>query len=208
VIGLGDSANLVAGWAIHPAAAITIDGRASDLSALVLISPNPEGFGYVLGHAVTSLTTRVPLLFMAGERDNASKDAIQSVRRLVDRSPLNKVEFFPSSLHGYKLLRLEPKLTSALFRFLEVSLKNRPLEWEPQYNLTPVAFGDAQVVPNSQQSDVARDKSKAKKAVAPNQKKKAEDFRKLKDEDGEAGPAQNDVVVPPPLRREKANAPG
>ena len=50
VIALGDGANLVAAWAFQPGAAVTIEGRPSDLSALVLISPKPEGFGYVLGH--------------------------------------------------------------------------------------------------------------------------------------------------------------
>ena len=149
VIALGDGANLAAAWAFQPGAAVTIEGRPSDLSALALISPNPEGFGYVLGHVVASLATRVPLLLVAGERDNPSKDAVQSVRHLVERSRLNKVELFPSSLHGYKLLRLEPKVTSALFHFLEISLKNRPVEWEPQYNLTPVTFGDTQMVQNT-----------------------------------------------------------
>ena len=134
VVALGDGANLAAAWAIQPGAAITIEGRPSDLNALALISPNPEGSGYVLAHAITSIAPRVPLLLLAGERDNPSKDAVQSVRQNVQRARLNKVELFPSSLHGYKLLRLEPKVTSAIFHFLETTLKNRPVEWEPQYN--------------------------------------------------------------------------
>ena len=44
VVALGDGANLAAAWAIQPGAAITIEGRPSDLNALALISPNPEGF--------------------------------------------------------------------------------------------------------------------------------------------------------------------
>ncbi len=116
VIALGDSANLVGAWAIQPGAAVTTEGRPSDLNALVLVSPMPEGFGYVLGHVVASLAPRVPLLILAGERDNASKDAAQSVRHLVERQRLNKVELFPSAFHGYKLLRLEPKVTSTLFQ--------------------------------------------------------------------------------------------
>src|SRR5262249_38583024 len=55
VIGLGDGANLVIAWAFQPGAAVTIQGRPSDLSALAMISPNPEGFGYVLGHVIASL---------------------------------------------------------------------------------------------------------------------------------------------------------
>jgi len=202
VIALGDGANLAAGWAFQPGAAVTIEGRPSDLSALAVISPNPEGFGYVLGHVVASLATRVPLLLLAGERDNPSKDAVQSVRQLVERSRLNKVEFFPSSLHGYKLLRLEPKVTSALFHFLEVSLKNRPVEWEPQYNLTPVTFGDAQMVQNTKQSDVP--KAKAKNTAPPAQNQKAGDAKKLKGEKGEPDQPQKDLPPPPP-QPEKPN---
>ena len=70
VIALGDGANLVAAWAFQPGAAVTTEGRPSDLSALVLISPKPEGFGYVLGHVLASLAPRVPLLLLAGDRDN------------------------------------------------------------------------------------------------------------------------------------------
>jgi dienelactone hydrolase len=174
VVGLGDGANLVASWAFQPGAAVTTEGHPSDLSALVLISPNPEGFGYVLGHLVASLAPRVPLMLLAGERDNPSKDAIQSVRQIVQRARLNKVELFPSSLHGYKLLRLEPKVVSALSHFLETTLKNRPVEWEPQYNLTPVTFGDPQVVPNSKPADNAKDGVKN----PPAQKQKADDAKK------------------------------
>ena len=73
VIALGDGANLVAGWAFQPGAAITIEGRPSDLNALVLISPKPEGFGYVLGHVVAPLAPRIPLFLLAGERDVPSE---------------------------------------------------------------------------------------------------------------------------------------
>jgi len=202
VIALGDGANLVAAWAFQPGAAVTIEGRPSDLSAMAVISPNPEGFGYVLGHVVSSLAPRVPLLLLAGERDNPSKDAVQSVRQLVERSRLNKVELFPSSLHGYKLLRLEPKVTSALFHFLEISLKNRPVEWEPQYNLTPVTFSDAQMVQNTKQSDMPKDKAKAKNtaapAAAPAQNQKAGDAKKLKREKAEPDQPQQDLPPPPP----------
>jgi hypothetical protein len=181
VVGLGDGANLVAAWAYQPGAAVTIEGRPSDLNALVLISPNPDGFGYVLGHVVASLAGRVPLLLLAGERDSPSKNAVQSVRQRVEQSRLNRVELFPSSLHGYKLLRLEPKVTSVLFHFLETSLKNRPVEWEPEYNLTPVTFGDVQMVKNNRQIDVPKDKAKAKSTTVPVQNQKAQDTKKRKD---------------------------
>ncbi len=174
VIALGDGANLVAAWASQPGAAVTIEGRPGDLSALVLMSPNPEGFGYKLGHVVASLAPRVPLLFLAGERDNPSKDAVQSIRQIVQRARLNKVELFPSLLHGYKLLRLEPKVTSTLLHFLETTLKNRPIEWEPLYNLTPVTFGDLQVVQGNKPADKPNTKAKSK---VPPKDQRAKDLK-------------------------------
>ena len=199
VVALGDGANLAAAWAVQPGAAITIEGRPSDLSALALVSPNPEGSGYVLGHAVTALAPRVPLLLIAGERDNPSKDAVQSVRQAVQRARLNKVELYPSSLHGYKLLRLEPKVTSALFHFLETTLKNRPVEWEPQYNLTPVTFGDSQLVQNTRQADNAKNKAKNQaKDAPPAPAKKAEDALKQKVEKADQKQPRKDLPPPAP----------
>jgi hypothetical protein len=202
VIALGDGANLAAAWAFQPGAAVTIDGRPSDLSALALISPNPEGFGYVLGHVVASLAPRIPLLLLAGERDNPSKDAVQLARQMVQRARLNKVEFFPSSLHGYKLLRLEPKVTSTVFHFLETTLKNRPVEWEPQYNLTPVTFGDPQVVQNTKPTDNPKEKARAKNTNAQN--RRPEDAKKLKGEKVEPNQPQKDLA-PLLLQTEKRN---
>jgi dienelactone hydrolase len=200
VIALGDGANLVATWAFHPGAAVTTEGRPSDLSALVLISPKPEGFGYVLGHVLASIAPRVPLLLVAGDHDLPSKDALQSVQQSVRRTRLNKVEFFPSSLHGYKLLRLEPKLTSAIFSFLETTLKNRPVEWEPEYNLNPVTFSDPQIVLNPKPSDSRKDQSKTKDqpkngAAAAKNPKGEEPERKAPPPDAE--------LPPPPPRPQK-----
>ena len=190
VVALGDGANLVTSWAIQPSAAITIEGKPSDVSALALISPNPEGFGYILRHGLTTLAPRVPILLIAGERDNASKDAVQSVRQVLQRVRLSKTEFFPSALHGYKLLRLEPKITSTLVHFLETTLKNRPVEWEPKYNLTPITFGDSQLVKNDKQTE--NSKNNAAKDVPKNPEKKAEIPGKAK-----AEPKQQEKDLPP-----------
>ena len=95
VVALGDGGNLVTSWAIQPGAAITIEGKPSDVSALALISPNPEGFGYILRHGLTTLAPRVPILLIAGERDNASKDAVQSVRQVLQRVRLSKTRTLP-----------------------------------------------------------------------------------------------------------------
>jgi alpha-beta hydrolase superfamily lysophospholipase len=142
LIALGEGANLAVAWAYQPGAAVSTEGRPSDLNALVLVSPFPEGYGYVLGHVLASLAPRIPLALLAGSKDNASKDAVESVRKMVERARLNKVELFPSSLHGFKLMRLEPKVTSAISRFLETTIKLRPAEWEPRYNLTPVTVSE------------------------------------------------------------------
>jgi hypothetical protein len=206
MIALGDGANLAAAWAFQPGAAVTTESRPSDLSALVLLSPKPEGFGYVLGHVLAPLAPRVPLLLMAGDRDGPSKDAVQSVEPVVKRARLNKVELFPSKLHGYMFLRLEPKVTSALFSFLDTALKNRPVEWEPRYNLTPVTFSDPLIVPNAKPSDSRKDqpktKDQAKKAAAGAPDPKAGDARNVEGDPGEkkppAPPQDNAPAAPRP----------
>lgn len=201
VIALGDSANLVGAWAVQPGAAVTTEGRPSDLNALVLISPMPEGFGYLLTHVAASLAPRVPLLILAGERDNASKDAAKSIKNVIERERLNKVEFFPSAFHGYKLLRLEPKLTSTLFRFLETSLKLRPVDWEPQYNLTPVTLADIpQMVLNARPLDQAKAKDEAK-AKAKDAAKAKDEAKKAKDA---AAPAEKKAEAAKDVDEEKA----
>ena len=171
MIAVGEGANLAVAWAYQPGAAVSTEGRPSDLNALVLISPYPAGFGYVMGHILPSLAPRIPLALLAGSKDNASKDAVESVRRLVERARLNKVELFPSSLHGYKLMRLEPKVTPAIMRFLEPTIKLRPIDWEPRYNLTPVTVSESQTVRHTQTSEKpAAEKGPTKAADAPKPK--------------------------------------
>jgi hypothetical protein len=191
VIALSDGANLAIAWAVQPGAAITIQGKSSDLSALALISPNPDGFGYMLGHGITILATRVPLLLVAGERDIPSNDAVHSVRQTVQRVRLNKIELFPSSLHGYKLLRLEPKIIPAIIHFLDSTVKNRPVEWEPQYNLTPVTVGDFQFVQKEKQAETAKSKSKY---VSINPQKEPENSPKAESRKGRPGAVKEESV--------------
>ena len=83
---------------------------------------------------------------MAGERDPASAEVVKSARAAIQRIRANKVELFPSSLHGFKLLRLEPNVGTTILRFLDDSLKAKAEEWEPRYNLAPVAYSDIQMV--------------------------------------------------------------
>jgi pimeloyl-ACP methyl ester carboxylesterase len=194
VIALGDGANLATAWAFQPGAAVTTEGHPSDLSGLVLISPMPEGFGYLIRSVMPSLATRIPMLLMAGERDNASKEAIQGVRPLVERGRLNKIELCPSSLHGYKLLRLEPKVTSTLVHFLDSTLKNRAVAWEPQYNLLPVTFTEIQTVRHAKPDEPARKPADDRKDAAPEAKAPAKDAQ---------GPAE-DAKLAPPAEKEKS----
>jgi pimeloyl-ACP methyl ester carboxylesterase len=83
VVALGEGANLAVAWANQPGAAIYTEGRATDLNAIVLISPFPDGSGYVLSHVLASLAPRIPLALLAGSKDAASKDAVESARRVV-----------------------------------------------------------------------------------------------------------------------------
>ena len=149
----------------NPGQLVSTEGRPSDLNALVLISPYPAGSGYVLGHVLSSLAPRIPLALAAGSKDNACKDAVESVRRLVERGRLNKIELFPSSLHGYKLMRLEPKVTPIITRFLESTIKLRPIDWEPRYNLTPVEYSEIQTVRHAQSSEKPATKKGEAKAA-------------------------------------------
>jgi len=180
VVGLGEGANLAAAWAYQPAAAVTGQNRVSDLCALVLISPMADGEGLVLSKVMSALAPRFPLMVMVGARDQASSDPVRAVRPIVE-NPLykqNKIETFDTPLHGYKLLRLEPKVTSLITRFLEGTAKYKNVEWEPRYNLTPIGFKDVAIVLNK-----AGDAAKAAPAPAPAPgKEKEKDKEKEKQE--------------------------
>lgn len=172
VVALGDGANLCVAWAALPSAASSVEGRASDLSAMVLISPYRSTSWGTLQREVESVAQRIPLALLAGSRDKESKEAVEGVRQLVTRGRLNKVELFPSSLHGYRLMRLEPKLSSTITRFLEATTKLRAADWEPRYNLDPVTVSDVLTVQNPRRQPP---KPEAKKAQAKDaEKAKAE----------------------------------
>jgi alpha-beta hydrolase superfamily lysophospholipase len=187
VVGLGEGANLAAAWAYQPGGAVSNEGRTSDLCALVLISPMADGEGLLLGQVLASLAPRVPLMVMVGERDQVSRDPVRAVRPLVERAQfkLNKVEMFDSSLHGYKLLRLEPKVTSTLTKFLEGAAKYKAVDWEPRYNLDPVSFTFESIVRNK-----GADAAKAKEAPAPAAKEKEKEKGKEKEKETEEAPAK------------------
>jgi predicted esterase len=197
VVGLGEGANLVAAWAYQPGAAVSSEGRVTDLSGMVLVSPSSEGEGYQLPTLMNALATRIPVMLMAGERDAPSHDAVKRVRATVEKTRQNKVELFPSSLHGYKLLRLEPRATAVLVRFLEGTVKLRASEWEPRYNLTPVTYSDIKVVRHVKPGDV----EKAKEKEPEKEKAKADEKPKDKPK-ADAAPAP----APAPAPAKKAQA--
>lgn len=167
VIGIGEGANLVAAWAALPGGAVSIQGRVSDIAALVLISPLADGEGFLLREVAAQLAQRFPTLIMAGARDALSADPVNVVKPMIERVRQNKVELFPSSLHGYKLLRLEPKATSVLARYLEGAVKynDKGLGWVPRYNLNPIATEDIAVVRNTKIIDPAKAKADEKAKV-------------------------------------------
>jgi hypothetical protein len=146
VVALGEGANLAGFWANLPGGAVSSEGRATDLAALALVSPMPEGEGLAFGRLISTLAPRIPVLLAAGERDAASHETVRRVRAGIERTRQNKVILYPSSLHGYKLLRLEPKAALDVAKFLEGTVKLKAADWEPRYNLTPVTYTDIQVV--------------------------------------------------------------
>jgi alpha-beta hydrolase superfamily lysophospholipase len=151
VVALGEGANLVATWANVTGAAVSSQARTSDLGGIVLISPmvDAQSQGLRAQQAITALAPRLPLLVLAGERDTASAELVKAVKAAVLRPRTNKVELYPSSLHGFKLLRLEPNVTGTILKFFDETIKAKAEEWEPRYNMEPVPFTDVQILLNS-----------------------------------------------------------
>jgi len=148
VVALGDGANLAARWAQLPGGATSSEGRISDLGALVLVSPAAglPGRGPRLEATLAALAPRVPLLMMAGEKDAASREVVKVARPIVERQRLNKVVTYPTKLHGAQFVRFTAQVPATIQKFLDGAIKYRRDEWEPRYNLTPVAYSDALLV--------------------------------------------------------------
>ena len=175
VVALGEGANLAAYWASLPGGAVSSEGRATDLAALALLSPMPEGEGIPFGRLITTLAPRIPVLLSVGERDGPSHETVRRVRAGIERTRLNRVILYPSSLHGYKLLRLEPKAALDLAKFLEGTIKLKAADWEPRYNLTPVTYSDIQVVRHIKPEEPAKAAPKEKAKEPEKEKEKAKE---------------------------------
>ncbi len=167
VLAVGDGGNLALSWARMPGAAVTIEGRLSDLAALALVSPKAEINNISLPPMVAAVAPRLPMLLMAGQGDEAAVEAIRSVQGLVERQRLSRVALLDARLQGYTLLRFTPEATRPVLRFLENTLKVRVDEWEPRYNLDPVVFTNVLIIdPNAQPQPEAEAAEAAAEAEA------------------------------------------
>ena len=160
VVGLGEGANLVAAWAAK-GGGVSSQGRASDLGALVLVSPMvaEQSQGLPAATPISQMAARVPMALFYGERDAASAGMVASVANVVKRVRNNKVESFPTALHGYKMLRLEPGITTSISKFLESTIKGKNDEWDGRYLLTPITYSEVKTIPNPRKADDAAPKA-------------------------------------------------
>ena len=162
VIALGEGANVALTWA-SGGGGVSSEGRAGDLGALILISPmgDAESQGLRAAGPLTTLAARIPIDLMVGERDAGSLELVKAVEPILKRYRANQVETFPSALHAYQLLRLEPNLTGSITKFLETTIKAKGDEWEGRYLLNPVRFSEIKVIPDPVQPGDAATKKAA-----------------------------------------------
>ena len=190
VIALGDGANLAAAWAAA-GGAVASEGRPTDLGALALVSPVPpeeaQGLRPALPQALASLAPRVPILLVAGKRNNKP---VKDAKDLVERHRLSKVVLLDTPLAGQRLLAFQAGVPTTIAKFFEDPIKFRTVEWEPRYLLNPVGFGDVRLITKDQKEQpVEPEAPKAKpaaskkggaprkKAAEPDKKKAAEPDR-------------------------------
>lgn len=163
VIADGESANLVTAWAAMPGAAVSSEGRVSDLSALVLISPVEDAMTIKLASALPPIAPRIPILIVCGDRDQASINVVKAAQPIVERQLKSKVSYFDTNLHGTRLLGFFPKVPATVARFLDDPVKGRVIEWEPRYLLTPMPYQSEGVV-ETKTAKNKKDDPAAKKA--------------------------------------------
>jgi hypothetical protein len=118
--------------------------RPSDVAALIMISPVETWQNVKTVDRMKVLLEGSPLNVMAigGKNDKESADVIKRLKPIVERgsSRLSKTETIDTGLHGARLLRFEPGFLERLTRFLEQTVEFQKNDWEPRYNLTPVAY--------------------------------------------------------------------
>lgn len=157
----------------------TATARPSDVSALILISPVDSWNSVKTTTTLKTLLEGSPInvLAIGGTNDKASADTLKALKPVVERreSRLSKVELLDTSLHGARFLRFEPGLVQKLNRFLEQTVEYQPTEWEPRYNLTPVAYQLKEAVSKSVAQADARKAAPAEKPAAEKAKAKTEE---------------------------------
>lgn len=176
-VGLGTGANLVAHWAARADAATPGMGRGSDLASIVLVSPLAEAEGMKLETDVPQFAFRLSALLLAGEKDAASADALEAVRKAVGRNQVSKVTLLPDSgLKGEFLLRLGPKATEPVLRFLDSTARLLRKEWDARYLLDPLPYRDVRPVLKAKAKAKDQEKEQAKeKADEPKADARAKD---------------------------------
>lgn len=145
-LGLGEGATLLAAWAASDSGAVPNSGHTSDLAALAWVSPTAEAGDLRLISAARSIAPRIPTLVLSGDEDQAGATLIKEVKPLVERLRQSRVETFPSSLKGARLLRFEPGAPASIARFLDGTIKSKTTEWEPRFYLNPVACNDIETI--------------------------------------------------------------
>lgn len=157
----------------------TATARPSDVSALILISPVDSWNSVKTTTTLKTLLEGSPInvLAIGGTNDKASADTLKALKPVVERreSRLSKVELLDTSLHGARFLRFEPGLVQKLNRFLEQTVEYQPTEWEPRYNLTPVAYQLKEAVSKTAAQADARKAAPAEKPAAEKAKAKTEE---------------------------------
>ncbi len=182
VIAMGEGANLVTAWASLPGAAVSSDGRSSDLGALILVSPVEDATGLKLMPLIAPVAARVPIYLLCGDRDAASIKVVKEAQPIVERNQRSKVSYFDTPLHAYRLLHFFPKVPGPITKFLDDPIKGRVLEWEPRYLLTPVAYESEAAVESKSTARIAEAAKKASDAIKKAEPAKKADAAKKKDE--------------------------
>ena len=177
VLAIGEGANLAANWASTPFAAVSSEFKVSDLAALALISPTAKFNGTELTRAVPTLAPRLDLFLTSGERDKESFKPVKDLQAVVERRRQSKVAFFPTNLHGGKLVRFMPKVPAAIVKFFDSTIRYRTEEWEPRYNLSPVRYAGGQVFAINRGVDDAPAGNPAPAANAPIRKAEEPDVK-------------------------------
>ena len=183
--------------------------RPSDVSALVMISPVAAWQNVKTVDRLKGLLEGSPLnvLAIGGKNDKESAEVLTQLKNVVVRgsSRLSKVETLETGLHGARLLRFEPGFVEHVTRFLEQTVEFQNNEWEPRYNLTPVAYRVMDAVSKTTAQAEARKTDDADKA-AP--KPKTEEPAKPNTDapKAEPKPAEPKAETPKPAT-EKASAP-